>query len=127
MPVTYRIDREMNRIFTRCSGETTLREVLAHFDELELDPDRPPEADVLLDLSEITNLPNVGQIRTAAERTGDASRKVSFGACAIVVGSEAWFGMARVFEAFTEPHFTRTAVFRSVEAAESWLEDSAPH
>jgi hypothetical protein len=127
MPITYRIDREIKRIFTRCSGETTLREVLAHFDELELDPDCPPRADVLLDLSEITNLPNVGQIRTAAERTGDASRKVGFNACAVVVGSEAWFGMARVFEAFTEPHFTRTAVFRSVEAAESWLEDSAPH
>jgi hypothetical protein len=127
MPITYRIDREMNRIFTRCSGETTLREVLAHFDELEMDPDCPPRADVLLDLSEITNLPNVGQIRTAAERTGDASRKVGFGACAVVVGSEAWFGMARVFEAFTEPHFTRTAVFRTVEAAEAWLQDSAPH
>ncbi len=127
MPITYRIDREMNRIFTRCSGETTLREVLAHFDELEMDPDCPPAADVLLDLSEITNLPNVGQIRTAAERTGDASRKVGFGACAVVVGSEAWFGMARVFEAFTEPHFTRTAVFRTVEAAEAWLQDSAPH
>jgi hypothetical protein len=127
MPITYRIDRETNRICTRCSGETTLREVLAHFDELELDPDCPPGADVLLDLSEITNLPNVGQIRTAAERTGDASRKVGFGACAVVVGSEAWFGMARVFEAFTEPHFTRTAVFRTVEAAEAWLQDSAPH
>ena len=127
MPVTYRIDREQKRIYTRCTGETTLREVLAHFDELELDAECPPSADVLLDLTEIVNLPNVGQIRTAAERTGDASKKVGFGACAVVVGSEAWFGMARVFEAFTEPHFSRTAVFRSIEAAESWLEDSAPH
>lgn len=126
MPVTYRIDREQNRILTRCTGETTLREVLSHFDELEIDPDCPPHADVLLDLSAIETLPNVGQIRAAAERAGDASRKVGFGACAVVVGSEAWFGMARVFEAFTEPYFARTAVFRSVDAAEAWL-DGAPH
>ena len=80
MPITYRIDRELNRILTRCSGETVLKEVLGHFAELEADPDCPPRADVLLDLREITNLPNVGQIRAAAERTGDASRKVGFGA-----------------------------------------------
>ena len=127
MPVSYRIDRELGRIVTHCSGPTTLKEVLAHFDELELDPDCPPGLDVLLDLSEQTSLPNVGQIRTAAERAGDASRRVGFGACAIVVGSEALFGMARVFETFTEQHFTRTAVFRSREAAEAWLDGSKTH
>jgi len=126
MPITYRIDRELNRILTRCSGETVLKEVLGHFAELEADPDCPPRADVLLDLREITNLPNVGQIRAAAERTGDASRKVGFGAIAIVVGTEAWFGMARVFEAFTEAHFERTSVFRSIEAAEVWLDGGRP-
>ena len=127
MPVTYRIDRELNRILTRCSGETMLKEVLGHFAELEVDPDVPPHADVLLDLRDITNLPNVGQIRAAAERAGDASRKVGFGACAIVVGTEAWFGMARVFEAFTEAHFERSSVFRSIEAAEVWLDGGRPH
>ena len=127
MPVTYRIDRELNRILTRCSGETVLKEVLGHFAELEVDPDVPAHADVLLDLREITNLPNVGQIRAAAERAGDASRKVGFGACAIVVGTEAWFGMARVFEAFTEAHFERSSVFRSIEAAEVWLDGGRTH
>ncbi len=127
MPVTYRIDREQKRILTSCTGETTLREVLGHFDELESDPECPPHADVLLDLSEIENLPNVGQIRAAAERAGDTSRKVGFGSCAIVVGSEAWFGMARVFEAFTERYFARTSVFRSQEAAEVWLDGDRPH
>ncbi len=98
MPVTYRIDPERNRILTRCDGETPLAQVLAHFDELEADRDCPKNADVLLDLTAIDTLPNVGQIRAAAERTGDAARRVRFGACAIVVGTAAWFGMARVFE-----------------------------
>ncbi len=127
MPIHYRIDREIKRILTRCTGETTLKEVLGHFEELEVDPDCPPHADVLLDLSEIENLPNVGQIRAAAERAGDASKKVGFGACAIVVGSEAWFGMARVFEAFTERYFARSSVFRSREAAETWLDGVGSH
>ena len=70
----YVIDRELQRIVTRRTGNTTLKEVLAHFDELELDPDCPPGADVLLDLTAMTSLPNVGQIRGAAERAADARR-----------------------------------------------------
>jgi len=122
MPVTYRIDQESRRIVTRCTGTTTLAEVLAHFDELELDADCPVGADVLLDLSDMSSVPNIGQMRTAAARTADAARKVRFGSIAIVVGNDLLFGMARVFEAFTDAHFARTSVFRSREAAETWLE-----
>lgn len=122
MPVTYRIDVERRRIVTQCADPTTLAEVLAHFDELELDANCPAGADVLLDLSSTTSAPNIGQMRSAAERTAEAARKVRFGSIAIVVGSDLLFGMARVFEAFTEPHFSRTGVFRSREAAEVWLE-----
>ena len=125
MPVTYRIDPEHKRILTRCAGNTTLAEVLAHFDELELDANCPPGADVLLDLTGMTNLPNVGQIRTAADRAADAARRVRFGSIAIVVHSDALFGMARVFEAFTDRYFARTSVFRSREAAEAWLDKPA--
>ncbi len=122
MPVTYRIDPESRRIVTRCTGTTTLAEVLAHFDELELDANCPVGADVLLDLSDMSSVPNIGQMRTAAARTADAARKVRFGSIAIVVGNDLLFGMARVFEAFTDTHFARTSVFRSREAAETWLE-----
>jgi hypothetical protein len=124
MPVTYRIDPDLRRIVTHCSGTTTLAEVLAHFDELESDGECPVGADVLLDLTDMTSAPNVGQMRSAAARAADAARKVRFGSIAIVVASEMLFGMARVFEAFTEAHFARTAVFRSRDAAEEWLEKS---
>jgi len=124
MPVTYRIDPELRRIVTICSGNTTLAEVLSHFDELESDANCPVGADVLLDLTGMTSAPNIGQMRSAAARAADAARKVRFGSIAIVVGSEILFGMARVFEAFTEAHFTRTGVFRSREAAEAWLNQS---
>jgi hypothetical protein len=41
VPVAYRIDPELSRIVTDCRGETTLRDVVAHFDELEVDPSCP--------------------------------------------------------------------------------------
>ncbi|HEX4440481.1 MAG TPA: hypothetical protein VH854_10455 [Thermoanaerobaculia bacterium] len=127
MPIAYRIDPELHRIFTSCSGNTTLHEVIAHFGELEIDPECPAGADVLLDLSGMTSIPNVGQMRTAAERAGEAARTVRFGAIAVVAASEAIFGMARVFETFTERHFARSGVFRSREAAEKWLDGPASH
>ena len=68
MPVTYRIDRDRRRIVTRCAGETTLTEVLAHFEELEKDPRLPAGADVLLDLIGMTGVPNLGQIRSVGSQ-----------------------------------------------------------
>ena len=123
MPVTYSIDAERRRIATRCEDFTTLREVLAHFDELELDPACPRDADVLLDLTEMSlAIPKFDEIRSAAARADDASRRVRFGSCAVLVGNEAMFGMARVFGAFANRAFPRISVFRSREAAEEWLE-----
>ena len=127
MPVLYRIDPDLNRILTECRGETTLREVIGHFDELEVDPGCPEGADVLLDLSSMTTLPNVGQMRSAAERAAQASSKVRFGSIAIVAAGEEIFGMARVFETFTERLFARSAVVRSREAAERWLDGPGSH
>jgi hypothetical protein len=75
----------------------------------------------------MTTLPNVGQMRSAAERAAKASCKLRFGSIAIVAGTEEIFGMARVFETFTERLFARSAVFRSREAAERWLDGPGSH
>jgi hypothetical protein len=122
MPVSYRIDPERRRIVTRCTGETTLPEILAHFEELERDPRVPAGADVLLDLMGMTMVPNLGQIRSAAERTGTAARKVRFGAIAIVSDGGDAVGMARAFGTLTAGHFTRSGVFSSRLEAETFLE-----
>jgi hypothetical protein len=122
MPVSYTIDTERGRIATYCGDVTTLREVLSHFDELEMDPDCPVGADVLLDLTDMRSLPNLTEMHSAAARACVAAGRVRFGSCAIVVGSEGMFGMARVFEVFAERSFPRISVFRSRDAAEEWLE-----
>ncbi|HEY1251671.1 MAG TPA: hypothetical protein VGH97_10815 [Thermoanaerobaculia bacterium] len=122
MPVSYEIDPRRNRITTRCIGDTTLSEVLEHFDLLEREPNRPPHLDVLLDLTEQTNLPTAQQIQAAASRIGMAKWMIDFRACAIVVNRDALFGMLRMFEVFAHPHFERLRVFRDMSQARTWLE-----
>ena len=57
------------------------------------------------------------------EKIGRLRDNVRFGACAIVVGSDAWFGTAQVFEVLAARNFAATKIFREVGAAETWLED----
>ena len=121
MPVVYTLDLECSTVHTTCVGYVTLPEVIAHFDELECDPRRPSRLHVLLDLSQITSLPESDQLRSVAERIGRVQNLV-FGACAIVTHDDALYGMLRIFEVFTEPFFSATRVFRDLESAETWLQ-----
>jgi hypothetical protein len=121
MPITYRIDAERGRIRTTGIGNVTLDDVLAHFDALECDPRCPPHLDVLLDLTAQETLPKPEQLRSAAERVG-AVTEPAFGLCAIVTSSESMFGLLRMFEVYSEPHFEQVRVFRDVAEAEAWLD-----
>jgi hypothetical protein len=120
MTISYRIDRERSTLYTTCSGFVTLEQVLEHFDVLERDPERTERMDVLLDLTEITSLPNRNKLRSVAERIAEL-RNLSFGACAIVTVSETLFGMMRMFEVFSEKSFANTQVFQDLASAEVWL------
>jgi hypothetical protein len=121
MPITYLIDKERGRIITTCSGHTTLREVMAHFDELQRDPERPARLDVLLDLAGQLSLPDAPQIRAAADRVGLVTDLV-FGACAVVATRESLYGMARMFEVLARGHFAAIQTFRDRREAENWLD-----
>ena len=121
MPITYRIERERSRIVTTCSGNVTLPEVMAHFDELQRDPECPPRLHVLLDLTEETSLPMAPQIQAAADRVGLVTHVV-FEACAVVATREALYGMARMFEVLARGHFAAIRTFRGRQEAEEWLD-----
>jgi hypothetical protein len=121
MPIRYEIDRPRGRVTTTCFGVVTLPDVMAHFDSLQRDPNRPDRLDVLLDLLEITTPPDAFQIRAVAERVGLVEGLV-FGACAIVADREAMFGMARMFEVLARGHFATIRTFRNRRDAEEWLD-----
>jgi hypothetical protein len=121
MPVIYQIDTASAIIRTRCIGAVTLEEVLGHFRDLAKDPGCPKRLDVLLDLSEQTSLPESEEIRIVAYEVSRVRERVEFGTCAVVVCSDALYGMLRMFQVFTEALFGETWVFRSLVEAETWL------
>ncbi len=121
MPVTYRINKRDGIIYTRCSGQVTLEEVIGHFRELERDPDCPERLDVLLDLTKQVTIPGKDNLHDVANEIWRVQPRVQFGICAIVARTHALFGMLRMFEVFVERYFAATGVFRTKREAETWL------
>lgn len=127
MPISYEIDRQGRLIVTRCVGETELQDVMRHFEELVNLPDLPPSLDVLLDLSEMTTIPDSSQLHAAASAAAKAREQVRFGHCAIVISSEPGRGLALVWVTFAQRSFHATEVFRTFEEARAWLASSRVH
>jgi hypothetical protein len=96
--------------------------VRRHFATLSQDKDCPARLDVLLDLSEMTTLPESDQLRTVTSDIAHLRPQIRFGSCAIVASTPPVFGMARMFEVFAEPYFSATRVFRTEAEAADWLE-----
>lgn len=121
MPVIYQIVEGRELVRTRCIGDVTFSEVLDHLRILERDIRRPEALDVLLDLTELTNLPRSEQLRVVSEEIGMLQPRVRFRACALVAPRDVVFGLARMFEAFAASRFEATRVCRSLGEAEDWL------
>ena len=121
MPITYEIDPGRRLIVTKCVGDTALTEVLQHFEQLINDPDCPPVLNVLLDLTDMTAVPDSGQLHAAAAATAEASRHVQFDHCAIVAASEPTRGIAMIFQTFAQQSFGSAETFRTSEEARVWL------
>ena len=121
MPITYQIDRTRRLIRTKCAGNVTLNEVIGHFRTLERDPECPDRLNVLLDLSEMTSLPESEEMRAASYQVASVRKTVQFESCAVVAVSDALFGMSRMFAVFAESWFREILVFRARDEAEAWL------
>ncbi len=119
--ITYAIDPNKGLIHTRCVGQVTVDLVLNHFRELERDPVCPNRLDVLLDVHEMTSVPESDELRTVGREIARIRQRVGFGACAIVARGDAVFGMMRVFAVLAEQYFRAICVFRAGTEAEQWL------
>jgi hypothetical protein len=126
MTVQYRIDPSIRRITTRGFGEVTLDEVLEHFDELSADPAFEPGLDVLLDVVDCKTLPGPDEVRSAAMRVTADLSTFRFSRLAILVASEALFGMMRMFHTFSESAFSEAQMFRDRDEALQWLARTDP-
>jgi hypothetical protein len=121
MTVQYQIDRSIRLLTTRAFAEVTIDEVLEHFDELSADPAYEPELDVLLDLVDCKTLPDADQVRSAAQRVTADLSSLRFGRLAIVLVSDALFGMLRMFHTLSEVAFSDAQIFKDRDQALQWL------
>jgi hypothetical protein len=77
--------------------------------------------DVLLDLVDCQTLPEIDEIRTAAGRVTADLSFLRFGRLAIVVVSDALFGMLRMFHTLSEAAFSDAQIFKDRDQALQWL------
>jgi len=122
MPIRYRVNSDTGLIETECIGDVRYDEVLAHFAELESDPNLPKRPDVLLDMSRMDSVPESGQLRSVAAQFDRFPSRIEWGACAIVAETDLLFGMSRMFQVFAESHFADSSVVRTRSEAVQWLE-----
>lgn len=87
MSISYALDRPKSLLRTTCTGEVRFPEVLAHFDQLQRDPERPWRLDVLLDFAGLRTPPGVPEVRGVAFRIQHVL-DFGFARCAVVAGDE---------------------------------------
>lgn len=122
MPIHYRYDDAARRLLTRCEGQLTLPEVIAHFRELSGSTRLHPGSDVLLDLTFQTNVPPPEPLASAASVLEEVSELIPLGRCAIVAPNDVANEIGRRFQAVTWPLFTGIRLFRTNADAIAWLD-----
>jgi hypothetical protein len=121
MPVHYELDRARNLVHTRCIGATVLAEVLQHFADLRDDTELPDHLKVLLDLSEVSTVPDRERLRAVVHEVRALGAERRLDALAIVARSDLPFGMSHIFGILVEDSFSNTGVLGRLGEAEGWL------
>ncbi len=116
MPALYYVDTENRIIFWDFEGAVTDAELLAAVQKLWADPQYRPEYSRLVDTTQSNSTRLSAEVvRWIAYRNG----RPGVGKFAFVVGSDPMFGMARMYEMYSEG--APCQVFRSRSAALAWL------
>ena len=125
MPISYSIDLNRRMVLTRSWGVLTDAEILAHKEQLALDPKFCPTMGQLSDVREIERLEvtTEGVKAMIAHDQAHADRRVGH-RVAFVVSSDEAFGMARMYSQRSGSELV--TVFRSLTDAVDWLEATQP-
>jgi len=124
VPITFELDRERRQLRTTIRGPIAFADVQAHIDAI-VAADALGYAD-LVDASAAGG-PGLfsGDIRRIAQLMGSLRRESTIGPRAIVVTSNAAYGMVRMLAVLASAWVTVEA-FRDRDAAEAWLRGFAP-
>ena len=118
MPAKHEIDPVLRLVRTCEWGELSDEDLRGLYDRIRADPAFDPSFRELCDLRSVT------QITTSVETLRFLAQSRIFLAAArraFVVGREVDFGLARLFQAYSEAEGGTVEVFRNMPDAEAWL------
>lgn len=122
MPVVFQIDAREDLARVRIEGRVTTEEVLQYRRDLLADPAFRPGMSVLVDATTADTTAISGSaLESIAENLVALSPGAAPGRLAVVVESNATFGLARRYEVLTEGAPTRVRAFRDEAEAMEWI------
>ena len=120
MPITFVIDRVLQRMMTHADGVVTYAELNEHLNAEE--QERGLGLPELIEASGATTDVNSGNVMRLVQRAARTSQSVPLGPTAIVVQDAVAFGMARMYSILMDRVGAPVGVFRDRAEAISWLE-----
>ena len=123
MPISYRIDPSRQLILTHAWGILTDADLLAHKERLLLDPAFDAGMPELSDVRGIQRLDvTAAGVRAMIDHDMGHSAQRAGHRLALVLPTDAAFGMARMYQLMGKQEEDSVGVFRTIEEAEAWLE-----
>jgi hypothetical protein len=118
VPAEYEMDLTLRLVRTHEWGVLTDEDLRGLYEQIRVDPAFEPSFRQLCDLREVTKITaSVETLRSLAQThifVPGARR-------AFVVGRAVDFGLARLFQAYSEVEGQTVEVFRQIDEAEAWL------
>ncbi len=121
MPVHYHIDRDLETVFVRAEGEVTFADLERYCRGVVADPDYRPGLNELTDFRGATGDLSTPELYKLRDINRELSDRVGDSRLAYVVDCDFGYGLGRMFMVFSEASKVSHQVFRSVDAARSWL------
>jgi len=121
MPVVVRIDKQQGLVFRKATGTISVEELLASFLSVLQHPDYRSGMSSLNDLREVTVSSYSPQVKKIAEFLKNHSEQTGAARAALVVSSDAMFGMGRALQGFASRSPMEIEIFRDMGEARKWL------
>ncbi len=124
MTVEYRVDRSQSLVCLTLSDPLDANQIAEFVHELTSDSDLEPGMNILSDHTGLEFTPTTAVVKTIPRLIDQIAERLGPFRCALVVPSDASFGMARMMEGVSAGSLGEIRAFRTLEEAELWLDVS---
>ena len=123
MPIDFIVFPARGFVLSAARGTVTYADCTSFLDTLVSDPAWRPGFRLLIDCSRIDALATSGgEIRLLAAQAGRLSESFGWGRIAVAAPEKPVYGVARMYQAYTDSLPRPLRVFREVSSAMKWLE-----